>query len=288
MIKSYFNIISELSKIRITVMVAVTTLTGYILARKQVDLGILLPATGIFLLACGSSVLNHLQEKRTDAFMARTKNRPLPSGKVTKTFALLVALTEIIAGTAILYAGSDLEATLLGLTALLWYNGIYTPLKKVTPNAVIPGSVIGAIPPLVGWVAGGGNLWSPQALFIAIFFFVWQVPHFYLLAVKFSDQYKAAGFPVITEAFSEKAIIILIYIWILTTTISTFFLKLEGLVTSNISAVLIIISAIWLNYQFLKLLVSKKTVLKPGKYFMKINYFVLVVVIILSVDHLLI
>ncbi len=160
---SYLSVILELSKVKITVAVAFTTITGYILAARGYDPGFLLPTLGIFFLACGSSVINHLQERRTDAMMARTRKRPLPSHKISFSSALHVAVTETLAGSLILYFSSGVTALILGLLAMVWYNLIYTNLKRITPHAVIPGSVIGSIPPLVGWVSAGGHLFSLPA-----------------------------------------------------------------------------------------------------------------------------
>ena len=286
MFRKYLYIILELSKFRITSMVAVTTITGYLLARHKLDAAFILPTLGIFFLACSSSVLNHLQEISSDAKMSRTSLRPLPNGTASKSFAIVLSLLEFSIGFSLLLFISGYTSAILGIIALIWYNGIYTPLKKKTVHAVIPGSVIGAIPPLVGWVAGGGELSSPKAWIIALFFFVWQVPHFYLLAYKFSAQYKNAGFPIITDSLSEKSIRYLIYIWILLTSIATGVLQVTGIVSSYISAIFLFILVLWLNIEFIKIIINKSVNFSPGKYFMKINYFILLVVIILSVDQL--
>ena len=94
--------------------------------------------------------------------------------------ALILFVTEILSGSLILYLAANPLALLLGWLALVWYNLVYTFLKRITPHAVIPGSFIGAIPPLIGWVAAGGSLLDFRAWVLALFFFVWQVPHFYL------------------------------------------------------------------------------------------------------------
>jgi len=167
--KSILNTLLELSKVRITFAVSLTTITGYVLASGRFDSGLILPTLGIFLLACGSSALNHYQEKDKDAQMERTKDRPIPSGRISATNAMLFALSLSILGSALIYIGSGMLALQLALLALIWYNAIYTPLKKKTAFAVVPGSVIGALPPLVGWVAGGGSLTDPRALIIAFF-----------------------------------------------------------------------------------------------------------------------
>jgi heme o synthase len=278
---SYLSVILELSKVKITVAVAFTTITGYILAARGYDPGFLLPTLGIFFLACGSSVINHLQERRTDAMMARTRKRPLPSRKISFSFALAVALTETLAGSLILYFSSGITALILGLLAMVWYNLIYTNLKRITPHAVIPGSVIGSIPPLVGWVAAGGYLFSIPALILAIFFFVWQVPHFYLLAIKYGHEYTEAGLPSITERWSNNRTKKNIFLWILLTSITAFLVSFSSLPVSVISAALIMVSSVILVISFRSLVFRPGDTFRPFQYFMRINYYVLAVTVIL-------
>jgi heme o synthase len=201
----FLKTLSELAKVKITFAVALTTITGYLLAKGEFDEGMILPAVGIFLLACGSSAINHYQEREQDAKMERTKDRPIPSGRISPAGALLFAFILSAAGSWLLYTGSGMLAMQLGLLALIWYNVIYTPLKKKSAFAVVPGAVIGAIPPLVGWVAGGGSLADPRAMFMAFFFFIWQVPHFWLLMLKYGEEYTKAGFPSITRIYTPPA-----------------------------------------------------------------------------------
>jgi heme o synthase len=283
---SLLSVILELSKVKITVAVAFTTITGYILAARGYDPGFLLPTLGIFFLACGSSVINHLQERRTDAIMARTRKRPLPSHKISFLAALIVAIAETLAGSLILYFISGLVALILGLLAMVWYNLIYTNLKRITPHAVIPGSVIGSIPPLVGWVAAGGELFSLPALILAVFFFVWQVPHFYLLAIKYGHEYTEAGLPSITERWSNSQTKKNIFLWIVLTSITAFIVSFSSLPVSDISAVLIIISSVILVISFRSLLFPSGETFNPFQYFMRINYYVLAVTIILITSPL--
>lgn len=278
------KIISELSKVKITIAVSFTTITGYVLASKSFDAGLMLPTIGIFLLACSSSVLNHFQERKTDSMMERTKERPIPSKKVSAQTALYIAILFFAVGSYLLYTGANFTALILGWLALVWYNFIYTPLKKITANAVIPGSVIGSIPPLVGWVSGGGSLENPDAWFMAIFFFIWQVPHFYLLAIKYSKQYESAGFPSITKHYSSNNLKKVIFAWVVATVISSIVLSFTEIISSRITTYGIIISGILLIVIFFRIFDNKNT-FSPGKYFMRINYFVLSVIVFLFIDH---
>jgi len=276
-----FRIILELSKVRITIAVAFTTITGYILALGGYDFGFLLPTLGIFLLACGASVINHLQERKTDAVMERTRMRPLPARKVSLTFALLVAIVEILAGSLVLLLSAGIKALVLGLIALIWYNGIYTNLKRITPHAVIPGSVIGSIPPMVGWVGAGGELLSKQALLLSAFFFIWQVPHFYLLAIKYGNEYEAAGLPSVTSRMNPSGIRKLVFFWVVLSALAAVAMALSRLPVSAIGAVAILLAALILVIIFIPILREKQENFKAIRYFMKINYFVLFVILML-------
>jgi protoheme IX farnesyltransferase len=275
----------ELAKVKITFAVTLTTMTGYVLASEQFDTGMLLPALGIFLLACGSSAINHFQERDKDALMERTKDRPIPSGRISPNGALLFALVLSIAGSWVLYSSAGMVAMQLGLLALIWYNGIYTPLKRKTAFAVFPGSVIGAIPPLVGWVAGGGSLLDFRALILAFFFFIWQVPHFWLLMLKYGEQYKAAGYPSITSVYTTGQIKNITFIWIIATAVSALMLPFFDVVNSFFVIVGMIIASIWLMIVFGKMALIRDSI-KPFFYFMRINYFVLTIIILLTIDHL--
>lgn len=284
-IKYYLGLLAELSKVKITFAVALTTIAGYLLANGSFDLKLLLPTIGIFILACGSSVLNHYQDSDRDGLMKRTRNRPIPSGKVKKETALYIALLMSLVGLSMIYSGAGFEGMQLGLLALIWYNAIYTPMKRKTAYAVIPGSVIGSIPPLVGWVAGGGELLSVQAAILAFFFFIWQVPHFWLLMLKYGEEYVKAGYPSITQQYDEKHIRYLTFLWTFATAVTALMLPLFGLVHTAIATLVVIFSVFWLVAVFSGLLQQKK-VFNPFFYFMRINYFVLLMIIVLSIDPL--
>lgn len=282
-IKYSLHILAELTKVRITFLVALTTLAGYVLAKGKIDVGLFLPVLGIFLLACGSGALNHVQDSDRDGLMARTRKRPIPSGKISKAAVMGIVLILTISGSVLLYLGSAFEGMWLGILAMIWYNGIYTPLKRVTAYAVIPGSVIGSLPPLVGWVAAGGVLWSWQALVIAWFFFVWQVPHFWLLMIHYGDEYIQAGYPSITQRHSVQHIRYQIFAWTLTTVLSALLFPLTGMIHSAAISLLMAVLALWLLGAFLGLL-KRADKLNPFYYFMRINYFVLLIIIAIALD----
>ncbi|HOI49578.1 MAG TPA: protoheme IX farnesyltransferase [Prolixibacteraceae bacterium] len=214
------KLVLELGKARISLPVALSALAGYVLLEGTVGLGGWLLAAGVFSMSAGSATLNHLQEYRLDALMPRTQNRPLPSGRISVKGAWLVALGWLVAGSLLLLAVHPPLALLLSWMTLLCYNAIYTPLKKVTAFAVIPGSMVGALPPMIGWAAAGGNLLDNQILLVATFFFIGQIPHFWLLLLIFGDQYQLAGLPSLNRIFSPAQIKRITFTWILTTVAS--------------------------------------------------------------------
>ena len=189
----------QLAKPRITLMVMLTSGIGLFLAAGQTPpLGLaiaLLAGTG--LVAAGGSALNHHWERDSDRLMERTANRPLPAGRMHPDVALGYGLALAGSGLALLALGANVLSALLGLVALIGYVLVYTPLKRITPLATIVGAVPGAIPPMMGWAAGGGGLGAGGWALFAILF-CWQLPHFLAIAWICRDDYERAGMPVFT------------------------------------------------------------------------------------------
>lgn len=284
--KEKIKILSELTKIRITFFVMITTGFGYIAATDIFNLNLLFILAGVLSLACGSAVLNHYQERFTDALMERTKNRPIPSGKITPVKALEISILLILIGVALLFIGGNLLSIFFGILNLIWYNGIYTPLKRKSSLAIIPGSLVGAIPPVIGWVAAGGDLLNPQILMIAFFFFIWQIPHFWLLLLVLDKDYSKAGMPTLTNLFSKNQLARITFMWIMATAISSLLLPMVALVETEIIKYLIVFSVILLSINSLKLLKYSEENSSVLFAFRNINFFVLFVVSIISIDKL--
>jgi len=230
--------------------IAFSALAGYIICRHSLDIGGVFVFAGVLLLAGSATVFNQYQERSLDALMSRTQDRPLPSKQITTNTALLIAITLCIAGLAVLYFLTSPLTAALGLFNILWYNGVYTPLKRKTSFVVIVGAVTGAIPPLMGWTAAGGSILSPEIMFIAAFMFLWQIPHFCLLLLKYKADYKAAGFPSITSILNEKNVKLIVFIWILGTSISTLFFPLLQIVSGWFLVICLLLLNIILIYSF--------------------------------------
>jgi len=145
--------------------------------------------------------------------------RPLPSGRLSHAQGLIFSLAGIAVGTAVLWFGIGKTAGVLGLIAAAFYNGVYTPwLKPTSPFAAVPGAIPGSIPPVIGWVAGGGKLTDAGALICFGILFLWQMPHFWALALRYRADYAAGGFPMVSESVGVEgtARLILLYAFGLT------------------------------------------------------------------------
>jgi len=280
------NTLLELSKVKITFAVSLTTITGYLLAKESFDTGIILPTIGIFLLACGSSAINHYQEREKDALMNRTRRRPIPSGRISPLGALLFAFITAVMGTWLLYKFAGFLAMQLGLLALIWYNLVYTPLKRKTAFAVVPGAIIGSIPPLVGWVSAGGSLSDTRAGILAFFFFIWQVPHFWLLMLKYGEEYEKAGYPSLTRIYSGQAIRFTTFIWTLATAVTALMIPVYKITETVLAGISLFLASIWLVVTFTALLRKTDSSFNPFRYFMRINYYILFILIVVSIDSL--
>lgn len=280
------KILSELTKYKITSFVTVTTAFGYIAAVGHLDTDIIFVLMGVLFLAFGSAALNHYQEKDFDVKMDRTKSRPIPSGRILSSTVLIISILLVAIGSIILLTFTNLLALALGLLNLIWYNFIYTYLKRKTPFAIVPGSLVGAIPPAIGWVAAGGSLADPQILVISFFFFIWQIPHFWLLLLVLDKDYKQAGFPTLTEVFDRTQLSRITFVWIAATAVTGLMIPLFGVVNDNWINIALFLSGLLLTWKAFGLLGDREDFTVFNHNFRYINYFALFVVFVISIDKL--
>ena len=189
---------AQLAKPRITLLVVLTTLVGFLEGRTgATDVPLLLHTLlGTALVAAAASTLNQWGERTADAAMRRTAQRPLPAGRLKPAQALWFGLALLAAGTAWLAAFASPLASLLAAFTAASYLLAYTPLKQVTPLATLVGAVPGAIPPMIGWAAARGSL-GAGAWVLFFIVFLWQMPHFLAIAALYRQDYARAGFRVL-------------------------------------------------------------------------------------------
>lgn len=190
--------IAHLLRPRIGLMAGISTGLGALLARADAITAVAAAGAG-FLLCAACSVLNQVQERRIDARMERTAFRPLATGRMQPWVGLLLAATLFMMSSFVAFdLGGIFAALVVPLTALL-YNGLYTPLKRVSAHAVLLGAIPGALPPVFGWLMAGGPQLSESTTGIGALFavyYLWQAPHFWTLAERRRADYARAGLAV--------------------------------------------------------------------------------------------
>jgi protoheme IX farnesyltransferase len=202
--KSGFAVFSELVKARLSTLVLLTTAVGFYMGSPgPLDwrrfLNTLL---GTGLLAAGAAALNQFLERDLDTLMLRTRDRPLPSGRVTPAQALVFGGVCSIVGLAWLAAFTTLAAAAVGATTLGLYLGVYTPLKRVSTLNTVVGAVPGALPPLIGWAAATGGFGAGGWALFALQFF-WQIPHFMAIAWLYREDYARAGLKMLPVVYPD-------------------------------------------------------------------------------------
>ncbi len=286
MLQFSYNSVLKLMKLKVSVAVTFTAIAGFIIYSHSIDTELIYLIAGVLLLASGSSALNQVQESKYDALMPRTSMRPIPAGLLTAKQAFYLSVFFILSGAIILYAAFGYIPALLGLFNVLWYNGIYTPLKRITAFAVVPGSLVGAVPVYIGWAAAGGSVYDATITFVGLFLFIWQVPHFWLLMLKYGEEYKKAGFKTITGTFNPMTLPKIIFVWVLCTSFSSLIVPLF-LDTLSLWFFLLVFS---LNLAFISLFVQMA--FKPEqpisfkRSFIGINIYMMVFMLFLIAFHL--
>jgi len=286
--KNNLQLILALIKYKVSIAVTFTAITGYVVYTGHFDFQIITLVLGVFLLAGGSSALNECQESKYDAKMPRTMNRPIPTGKISLANAVVVSVMFCLAGLFVLYYNFGAITAALGLLNLVWYNLIYTYLKRISSFAVVPGSLVGAIPAFMGWTAAGGYVFQPTIIFIAFFLFIWQIPHFWLLMIKYGKEYEEAGFKTINQAVNSGNLKMIIFAWVVATSFSSIIVPLF-LVNISLPFFLVIFS---LNLAFIaiftKLSFGNVAELNFRKSFISINIYMMLFMLMLIIFHIIV
>ena len=191
-LKTWVSDLKQLMKVGLSLSVVFSSVAGYLLAVKTIHYPtLLLLSLGGFLMVAASNTFNQIIEKTTDSLMQRTMNRPLPAGRMSIAFALVLAVIFTLGGIAILY-NINPKSALFGAISIFLYTCVYTPMKSITPLAVFVGAFPGAIPFMLGWVAATGHF-GIEAGFLFMIQFFWQFPHFWAIGWLQFEEYQKAG-----------------------------------------------------------------------------------------------
>lgn len=223
--------LAGLFRIRLALMNGVAAAAGYLLYPTATDpLALLGAVVGVALSAAAGSALNQVLERRRDALMERTRNRPLPAGRLSAPPAVAVAAVCLAGGIWILSVAGGALPALLALAVLAWYLAVYTPLKRLTSLALALGAACGAVPPVIGWCVAGGSPGDFGIVLLAGVLYLWQVPHFWLLQRRHADDYRRAGFAVFAPAVAKGALAPICRLWIAAMVAGALLLPAFGLV----------------------------------------------------------
>ena len=280
MIKDFF----VLTKFILSFAVSLSALFAYIMAKGEMGFDMLLATLSVLLVAMGVSTLNQVQEYKSDAKMARTKHRPIASGKMSPQTGIIIAAVLIVLAMVLIYSLLGLTGVNIFMFAFIWYNAMYTPLKKKSALAVIPGAILGVIPPAIGWLVAGHSLIELEFISIAAYYFIWQVPHFWLLVMLFHGDYKDGGYPTAMRLFGQASLQRLTFVWLMFTIQAGAFMVWAFEVHAVSSGVAILIG-LWGFVSSFELLRDKFELKDARSVFWKINAAFLALVILISIDE---
>ena len=266
-------ILARLFRLRLVLMNGVAALGGYLLypgSPEAVPMAALF--AGVCLLACAGSALNQVQERDLDAVMERTRNRPLPTARLAVLTAQLLGVGTLATGLVLLYIARGTWPALLGAVALFWYLAVYTPLKRCTPFALVLGALSGALTPVIGWCAAGGDPGDFRIVLLAGILYLWQVPHFWLLQRRHAEDYRRAGFPLFAPPAKGSGPAPLFLLWMIAMIAGALMLPAFGIIGRS--------AAPWYAAFFIPLVISCFRRCEPAL-FTALNLFPLLVTLAL-------
>ncbi|OQD43753.1 protoheme IX farnesyltransferase [Croceivirga radicis] len=231
----------EITKVRLAVSVVFSSLAGFLLGADSINVThLVLLALGGYCMVGASNAYNQVIERDLDSLMNRTKNRPIPAGRMSVTMAMAIAVCMTLMGILVLYQ-INAKTALFGAISIFLYTSVYTPLKTITPLAVFVGAIPGAIPFMLGWVAATNEFGiEPGTLFMIQFF--WQFPHFWALGWMLHDDYSRGGFKMLPTGKKDEGTalqIILYTIWMIVISIIPVF-GFTGKLTLSVPAAILV------------------------------------------------
>ena len=286
-LKSIYVDFREITKARLAVSVVFSSIAGYLLGFDSENpfswTVLILLAIGGYCMVGASNAFNQIIEKDLDALMDRTKNRPVPAGRMSVNTAFAVASALTIAGLAILY-NINPKTAMFGAVSIFLYTSVYTPLKTKTPLSVFVGAFPGAIPFMLGWVAATDNFGIEAGTLFLIQFF-WQFPHFWAIGWFLFDDYKKAGFFMLPTGKKDRSTatqIILYTIWLIVASLLSSLGYTGKLFITPYAAVAVFLLGIWMLVYAMKLFKSKEAKAARTLMLVSVSYITLLQIIYIA------
>lgn len=260
-IASVVSDFKEITKMRLSLSVVFSSVAGYLLGAFSVDVTtIILLCFGGYFMVGASNAYNQIIERDLDALMNRTKNRPIPAGRMQVSTAFTIAVTFTVLGIIALYIINPRTA-MYGAISIFLYTSVYTPLKTITPLSVFVGAIPGAIPFMLGWVAARNEFGIEPGTLFALQFF-WQFPHFWAIGWFLFDDYKKGGFLMLPTKKRDKgsALQIIAYtIWTIIVSIIPAFGITGDLKLSIIAAIVVLVFGLIMLYYAFELFIKRSS-----------------------------
>ncbi|MFH2061180.1 MAG: UbiA family prenyltransferase [Pseudomonadota bacterium] len=269
-LKYYFQIM----KLHLCLYIGLSAILGHVMASDHFSFSSLFTGGIVLILAIGSAVLNNIQDREYDLAFFRTINRSLPQQKVPLFQAAVMSFAMIVTGFLGLFYMASWPCFFGGLLAVVAYNGLYTPLKKISLLAIIPGTISGMLPILIGWSATGRPIFDPSMMMTMAILGLWQIPHFFIIELRTQGRQLvrkgAKRFPCFTHVLSQQEIKIQILIWTSLYSLAIFFFLINGLINHPWLAGLLGLNAIGIIF-FVSTLLLKQDRLNFSFAFVAIN-----------------
>ncbi|CAM3972163.1 heme o synthase [Flavobacterium weaverense] len=257
-LKSVYIDFREITKARLAISVVFSSIAGFMLGIAGFDslnwMTLLKLAVGGYCMVGASNAFNQVIEKDLDALMDRTKNRPVPAGRMSKSTALIIASLLTIIGIVLLYTINP-KTAMFGAISIFLYTSLYTPLKTMTSLSVFVGAFPGAIPFMLGWVAATGEFGIEAGTLFLIQFF-WQFPHFWAIGWFLYEDYEKAGFFMLPTGKKDKGTalqVILYTVWLILASLLPALGFTGQLFITPVAAVVVFLLGLWMLFYSVKL-----------------------------------
>lgn len=276
--QSFLKGFAEITKVRLSVSVVISSIAGYLLGADTVSISVLLLlGVGGYCMVGASNVFNQVIEKDLDSLMTRTKDRPVPSGRISVKMATFLGAVLAVLGLAILYAINP-KTAMFGAVSIFLYVSLYTPLKTKTPLSVFVGAFPGAIPFMLGWVAATNNFGIEAGTLFMIQFF-WQFPHFWAIGWFLYDDYAKADIYMLPNGKRDKSTALQMVLYTLWTVLCSL-IPVSGLTgdlkLTPIAGVLVGLAGLWNLYYAFKMYKTRTEAMARKLMLISVSYITLI------------